>query len=144
MPPDDSIMADARESIRALLATYTSCGDRGRIDEMVSVFADHALLDLPTERHVGREAITRFLQSRVDGEDAARLRGGRHHLTTSRIEFNSDDEAQGWTYFFVMRRGSVLEEGVYIDRFARVDGTWCIAARRVKVIWSLAEAEQSA
>jgi len=128
--------AEARAQIGHVLSVYNNAGDRGRIDEVLGVFAPDGVLEVPAGAHRGHKAIAAFLsrvaQANTGGID---LRGARHHLTTSRIEPDGDG-AQSWTWFFVMRAGTVLQEGTYIDRFVRGTHGWKIAHRRVKVLWT--------
>lgn len=125
-------------AIRHLLGVYNTSGDRAKIDELLTVFAEDGTLEVPGARHAGPAAIGAFLSGVAQtGSDSVDLRGSRHHLTTSRIEFDDEDHAQGWTYFFVMRAGVVLQEGTYVDRFVNTPGGWRIAHRRVKVLWTL-------
>lgn len=132
--------AAARAAIRHLQSIYNTAGDRGRIDEVLGVFTPDGVLEVPGAVHAGRDAINAFLSGvAATGSDSVDLRGSRHHLTTSRIELESLVAAQGWTYFFVMRAGQVLQEGSYIDRFVRLSEGWRIAHRRVKILWTLAQ-----
>ncbi|MDE1145146.1 MAG: nuclear transport factor 2 family protein [Azospirillaceae bacterium] len=135
------IAAEARGAIAHLLTVYNTSGDRGRIDEMLAVFTPDATLEVPGATHEGRDAIGAFMRNVVAGAvGGTDLSGGsRHHLTTSRVEVDGADSARGWTYFFVMRRGTVIEEGTYIDQYVRQDGQWLIRRRRVKLAWALAD-----
>lgn len=129
--------AQDRAEIQHLQGVYNNAGDRGKIDEVVSVFTDDGVLEVPDARHRGRKAITGFLSGVAEtGSDSVDLRGSRHHLTTSRIEFADANSAQGWTYFFVMRAGHVIQEGTYIDQYTRSATGWRIAHRRVKLLWT--------
>ena len=125
----------ARVAIGHLLAIYNSAGDRGKVDDLVTAFAPDGVLDIESEAFAGREAIKNFIGKVASGELPAQLAGARHHLTTSRIEFDNDETAKAWTYFFVMRRCEFLHEGTYIDRCAKIDGRWLITHRRVKIVY---------
>lgn len=130
---------DARAAIRHLQSIYNSAGDRGRTDEVIGVFAADGVLEVPGASHAGQHAIRAFLSGVAEnGSDSVDLRGSRHHLTTSRIDVDGD-AAQGWSYFFVMRRGQVIQEGSYIDRFVETQDGWRIAHRRVKILWTLGD-----
>ena len=59
----------------------------------------------------------------------------RHNLTTSRIEFVSDAEADCWTYFIVYTKFGPDHMGTYIDKFRKHGDRWLIAHRRVKLHW---------
>lgn len=125
----------AREAIRSTLALYNSAGDRGAIDEMMACFADDALLEVGEDRPSGSAAIRAYYQAIRDsgligGADA---RPTRHHLTTSRIEFDGPERANGWTYFLLVRDGRIIQNGIYVDRFRRDGDRWVFTYRRVKV-----------
>ena len=134
----DSEKTLARAEIRHLQSIYNTSGDRAKIDDLAAVFTEDGALEVPGAVYRGRAEIVGFLSGIVDtGSDSVDLRGSRHHLTTGRIEFDDADTAQGWTYFFVMRAGQVLQEGTYIDRFVRTGAGWRLQHRRVKILWSL-------
>lgn len=129
-----------RAAIRHLQSIYNTEGDRGRIDALVEVFTEDGTLEILGESHEGRDAIHRYLTDvSQNGAPNVDLSGSRHHLTTSRIEFTGPDLAQGWTYFFVMRKGEVLQEGTYVDHFTKSETGWLIAYRRVKLVWTKGE-----
>lgn len=129
--------AAARAAIRHTQSVYNTSGDRGRISELIAVFTEDGILEVPGESHAGRKAIFDYLSRVADGKvEGADLAGARHHLTTSRIEFEGADKALGWTYFYVMRRGQVIEEGTYIDQYVAKSDGWLIAHRRVKLLYS--------
>jgi hypothetical protein len=125
--------AVARSAIRHVLSVYNNAGDHGRLDELLAQFADDAVFEVPDRQITGLPAIRDYFTN-ITGRRAD-LRGSRHHLTTSRIEFDNSDEARGWTYWIVSRHGTALQEGMYVDRFARRDGRWKFTHRRVKVLW---------
>jgi hypothetical protein len=47
----------------------------------------------------------------------------------------SGDEATGRTYFLVVTNQGPSHQGIYIDRFRKVEGRWLIAEREVTVGW---------
>jgi ABC-type dipeptide/oligopeptide/nickel transport system ATPase subunit len=133
-------VTDPRAEIRHLQSIYNTAGDRGRIDDVLTVFAEDGVLDIPGRTLAGKSAIAAFLSNVArTGSDSVDLRGSRHHLSTSRIDLVGEDAALGWSYFFVMRAGQVIQEGTYIDRFARIPEGWRIAHRRVKILWTLGD-----
>lgn len=137
MQDQDQAQHQARAEIRHIQSIYNNAGDRGRIDEVLSVFAGDGVLEVPGSTHAGHDAIRAFLSGVADARSGGiDLRGSRHHLTTCRIELDDAATARGWTYFFVMRAGTVIQEGSYIDRFVRTDDGWRIAHRRVKILWT--------
>lgn len=133
----------ARAQIANVVAIYNNCGDRGRVDEMLEAFTPDAVYDLPGSQYRGADEISAFLSGIVangakppqEGAATTSLAGARHHLTTNRIEFLSDVEADSWTYFFTMARGVVFQEGLYIDRLTHTQSGWRISHRRVKILW---------
>lgn len=131
-------MTNDRAEIAHLISIYNNCCDRGVFSELTNVFAPGARIEVEEDTFEGVESFLEFL-SAVKANTAGKLNlaGSRHHLTTSRVEFSSETEAQGWTYFFVMRRGEVLQEGLYVDHFTKRAEGWRISGRRVKMIWSL-------
>jgi 3-phenylpropionate/cinnamic acid dioxygenase small subunit len=143
----------ARAQIRNTIAIYNNAGDRGRIEEVLEAFAEAAVYDLPSQRMEGHKQIFEFLSGVAargraaaagDTQTASKGAGARHHLTTQRIEFTSDSEADAWTYFFTMSRGEVFQEGLYIDHLARTPKGWKIKHRRVKLHWNVNEAASAA
>ena len=140
MTPDQVL---AREAIAHTQSIYNTEGDRGRLDGLLLTFTQDGVLELDRGTFEGREAIRGALSTAVDDKrreavdpapGAARV-FLRHHLTTRRIEFVSDDEADAWTYFFVMTPIGLDHCGVYVDRFVRAGERWLIARRRVKIDW---------
>ncbi|MET0239856.1 MAG: nuclear transport factor 2 family protein [Sphingobium sp.] len=134
----DHDIAVARDQIRHLLSCYNNMADRGRIDEFVGLFAPDGVLQITHETLVGRDAIFAAIGSVASGtRPDVNLMGSRHQLTTCRIEMTGEDSAEGWTYFFVSRRGTIIEEGTYIDRFVRLPEGWRFAHRRVKMLYTI-------
>jgi uncharacterized protein (TIGR02246 family) len=131
---NDEVIAHA--AIRHVMAIYNMAGDRGQLEEVFGTFTDDAILEVPGETYRGQAEIRKFYQSAVEGWAVSTKPGRRRHfLGTSRIDLLGPDEAQGWSYFQVIRAGEIEETGIYADRFARRDGRWLIAHRRVKIEW---------
>jgi hypothetical protein len=135
--PDQAL---AREEIRHTLSVYNTAGDRGRLDELASTFTADGVLEFGETHLAGRRAIVAGLGGgnvqptrTEDGDAAPGLL--RHQLTTSRVEFGDEGRANVWTYFMVVTAIGLDHCGVYVDRFAEVDGRWLIEHRRVKVEW---------
>lgn len=136
---NETEQAQARNAIRHLQSVYNNCGDRGRIADLMAIFTEDGILDIPGQTFAGPDAIAKFLSGVFGGppdRTGIDLAGSRHHLTTGRIEFDNPDWAQSWTYFLVIRRGTVIQEGTYIDTLTRRGGAWKIAHRRVKILWT--------
>lgn len=134
----DLEIAVARDQIRHLVACYNNMADRGRIDEFVLLFAEDGILQITHQALEGRAAILRELSSIASGtRPDVNLTGSRHQITTCRIEMTGEETAQGWTYFFVSRRGTIIEEGTYIDRYTKTPDGWRFAHRRVKMLYTI-------
>lgn len=132
---------DARLQIQQTMAVYATSVDNGDVDGVVSVFSEGAALQASNGPVIhGLEAIRAFYEPVIGPSRPDRAAGEpipllRHNLTTSRVEFDSDDFAQGWTYFMVMTRHGLDHAGRYIDRFSRSGDRWKIADRRIVVEW---------
>lgn len=121
-----------REAIRVLMARYNIAGDRGDIATLAATFAVDGVLSFNGEPCTGRPAITARLSG--GGTRNPALTVSRHHLTTSLIEIDGD-AATGRSYFHVLTDIGPDHHGVYVDRFARIDGDWRIAHREVRIDW---------
>jgi hypothetical protein len=134
--PDQAV---AREAIRYTQSAYHLAGDRGRVDELVRSFTEDGVLELSAGTFVGREAIAERL-GRVGGDKPALPPGVRpflhHHLTSSHLEFLSDVEATGASYFLVMSPVGVDHCGRYADTYVRAGDRWLIAHRKATVSWA--------
>jgi hypothetical protein len=131
-------IAIARDQIRALVALYNNSGDRGRIDDLAGVFTPDGVLELAKQTLNGRAAISAELSAIAKGaRPEVNLAAARHQLTTTRIDMIDAHHAQGWIYFFVSRRGQIIEEGTYIDQYERTSEGWRIKHRRVKMLFTV-------
>jgi uncharacterized protein (TIGR02246 family) len=123
----------ARESIRDLVARYNANGDSGRLDQMMELFAEDAVMQIDGgDAHEGRAAIRRFFESAVDG--FADVEGPvlvRHSVTTHVIDVTGPETATGRAYFTVFLADGPDHWGRYVDDYRRVDGLWRFAKRRV-------------
>ena len=129
-----------REEIRVLQNAYNIAGDRGRAEDLSKVFAEDGVLQSRAGESNGREAIVAQLSRRT--RDGA-LREGidrpmefvRHNLTTSEVTFDSATEARGRTYFIVYSEIGPDHQGVYVDRYRKIDGAWKITHRQARIDW---------
>jgi hypothetical protein len=142
-----------RDEIRQLLATYTIEGDRGRVDDMLHIFSDDAVLQTSAWRAEGRAGIRKALggggQPRPAATAAtagsatpaagARGRVMRHHLTSSLITFKGADAAVGRTYWLNYSEKGADHTGLYADTYKRIDGKWRIVSREVRIDWKSPE-----
>lgn len=127
----------ARESIRATLARYNLCGDRGRLDELAACFAPDGVMEIEGEwTATGRDAIVEQLRGPVRQLSArAQKPLLRHHLSTQGIELTGPDEARAWTYFTAHTEIGPDHSGRYVDALRRIGGAWLFTHRRVVIEW---------
>jgi hypothetical protein len=125
----------AREEIRTLIARYNHAGDRGRLDELVDCFGADGVMEIEGLAPLqGRSAIRRHLEGVVADLAAASEHATlRHHVSSISIELDSRLEARAHSYFVVFTELGLDHWGRYADHFARVDASWQIAHRRVRV-----------
>lgn len=118
-------------AIRQLLARYNVLGDRGRVAEMVEVFAADGVLCALDRTAKGHDAIAAMLSA---NPTSPRHTLTRHHLTTQLIEVNGDS-AEARSYFVVFTNIGADHHGVYIDKLQRIAGHWLIMRRDVRLDW---------
>jgi hypothetical protein len=132
--------ASELEAIRHTMAAYNIAGDRMRLDELANTFAPHGVLETPTARLEGREAIMAGL-GRDRGADAPAPRAQRgltfvrHNLTTSLLDLTGEASAEGRSYFVVFTDIGPDHMGCYVDRLIKTDGRWVFEYRRVLIDW---------
>jgi hypothetical protein len=138
----------ARESIRDCIARYNAYGDRGRIDEMMTVFSPDAVMETHGHVYNGYDEIHDFFQSVVDESRAAwdpkhntaptptqewMARGQRpfirHYTATTLIDVLSEHEARASSYYVVIAVHGIDHWGRYFDEYGLVDGKWLITKR---------------
>lgn len=125
----------AREHIRDTLARYNHSGDRGRLAELAACFAPEGVLELKDDdRSTGPKEIEARL-SRVVSASQNRTRRPliRHHVSSTQIQLEDDQEARVRSYFLVFTETGLDHWGRYEDLFCRVGESWLIAHRRVKI-----------
>ena len=127
----------ARENARDLVARYNACGDADEIDELVSLFARDAVLDVGDwGRHEGRDAIRAFFEGvrrPMAAGAASERRLIRHFTATHRIDVEREGEARGQCYFLVLTGDGLDHWGRYLDLYTIEDGAWRFARREVVV-----------
>jgi len=124
----------ARAGVQDTLARYCHLVDAGRLDELLLLFMEDAVLeagDLPPAR--GRAAIREVF--RGTGE---RLAAGaarpliRHHLTSVVVDVEGPEAASAASYFLAVTERGVDHWGRYRDRLVRQGDRWLIQHRRVR------------
>lgn len=123
----------AREQIRELVASYTHLGDGGRLDAMVELFADDAVLHASDTEYRGHAEIRSFFDGIVDDRSAAAHRTFvRHHIANLTITVSSADSATGSSYWAVYSDDGFESSGRYRDEYVRTaDGEWRFQRRKI-------------
>lgn len=136
----DSWELTAREEIRDLLARYTWAGDRGRIDDLVSLFSGRGVLDLGDHggRLEGPAAIRAGLVAVADRLATAGPAGGpigmvQHHVSSVLITEVGGAGATVRSYYAVHTAIGLDHWGRYADRVELEIGRWRFAQRMVVV-----------
>jgi uncharacterized protein (TIGR02246 family) len=125
---------EARESIRDLVARYNACGDSGRFDDMLALFAEDAVLEVPDGTHTGRVAIRAFFErvaTRTGAGPGQSSRFVRHFTATHQIDVVSEREARGRCYYAVLTERGLDHWGRYVDAYRCENGRWLFARRQV-------------
>ncbi len=125
----------ARESIRDLVARYNANGDAGRIDAMMALFANDAVLEVVgSGRYEGAEEIRGLFEgAAMRGEGGTEIRFLRHFTATHQIDIDGPEQATGRCYFVVFTDHGPDHWGRYLDRYACEDERWLFRERRVHV-----------
>ena len=125
----------ARETIRDLVARYAHAADRGRFDDLVSLFTDDGVLELPDGRSAqGPGQIRALLQEAGTSLRAATtVPWVRHHVSSHAITLHDRERAEGFAYFLVITEHGPDHWGRYQDQYVRAGDRWHFARRRVRV-----------
>ena len=125
----------AREAIRDLVARYAHAADRGRFDDLIALFTDDGLLELPDGRIAqGHAAIRAMLADAGTSLRAATtVPWVRHHVSSHAIDVRDQTHAEGFAYFLVVTERGPDHWGKYHDRYVVAGDHWCFATRRVRV-----------
>jgi hypothetical protein len=117
------------EEIRSLQSRYCLHLDRKQWDELASVFAPDARLELNDrdDSPTTPERIVGFIAAALPTIQTS------HHATCSNVELIDDDHAHGLWEAMYAAEGGPISFGFYDNDFRRVDGVWKIAVmRRIK------------
>ena len=124
----------AREGIRETVARYAQLVDAGRIDELVALFAEDAVLEagtLPPAR--GRAAIAELFRGTGERLASAATRPLiRHHVSNLTIDVGGP-AADARSYFLAITERGPDHWGRYRDRLAYIGGLWLFMSRVVRV-----------
>src|SRR2546428_13686541 len=111
----------AREAIRETVARYAHLVDRGRIDELVLLFAEDGTLEAGDRPPAtGRDAIREFFLEtgkRLAAASARRLI--RHHVANLTIDVTGPDDATAEAYFLALTDHRPCHWGPYRDHLVR-------------------------
>src|SRR3990170_6397666 len=98
----------ARESVRDLVARYNASGDSSRVDEVVALFWDDAVMDLASDHgstlHRGHDEIRAIFTGTAERWQASDLAGSevlgtfhvRHRVSTLVIDVVDPASARGY------------------------------------------------
>ena len=123
----------ARELIRDTIARYAHLVDRGRIDELLELFAEDATLeagDAPPAR--GRAAIRAVFVGTGARLATAAPPLVRHHVSNVLIDVAGPDAATAQSYFVAFTARGADHWGRYRDRFVRQGSRWLFQHRRAR------------
>lgn len=125
----------ARESIRDLVARYNANGDTGRFAQVLELFAEDAVMEVPDRRFDGRDDIATLFtgtQQNVKSLGAPNKPVYmRHNTSTHQIDLIDSTHAKGRCYYFVMMAHGPDHWGRYIDEYEMRDGAWVFTLRKV-------------
>jgi hypothetical protein len=131
----------ARESVRDVIARYNAYGDSGRMDDLLELFTQDAVMDMDGEVFEGRQAIRdgfvaagRSFVAFAKASNAPRdLPVLRHYTATHVIDATSPTTATCSSYFLTFLHHGPDHWGSYSDELREADGRWQISRRRVAV-----------
>lgn len=125
--------AEVAEQIRALLAALAQAQDDGRTDDMVSLYAEDGVVDVPglgtfSGASALREAFTGWAPTVPQ----------RHIVANTLVTKWDRDAAQVVSDVVFLQRGdsgwAVATVARYHDTFRNSDGTWALARRSMEFI----------
>jgi ketosteroid isomerase-like protein len=125
----------AREEVRAAIHRYAHLVDRGRLDELLELFADDAILEIPDAEPACGHAAIREVFARA-ASHLARAGGPplvRHHVSNVVVDVTDPAAATAESYFLVLGARGPDHWGRYRDRFTCTSGRWLFQHRRVRV-----------
>ena len=133
MTLDDLI---ARESIRHALAFHNHAGDNGDSDGWASTFTEDATLEALGFSLSGRDALHKWKSGNTVFA-AASYRS--HHVSGIVIDLGTPDVADVQSNWLVTTEIGADHGGRYTDKFRKVGDDWCIAHRRIDILWRAAD-----
>ncbi|WP_214103691.1 nuclear transport factor 2 family protein [Acrocarpospora catenulata] len=122
-----------RAAVTDVLLAYCDLVDRAEVDELVAIFTKGASFDYGNGAvFAGKEQLRALFADRL-----GRYRATNHHLSNIRVTL-SGDAASAVSYVYAWHEsaadgGQLHIWGRYIDTLVRVDGTWLLDTRQVRV-----------
>jgi ketosteroid isomerase-like protein len=119
----------ALDLARALVEAYPVAIDANDVDGVVSLFEDGAILETPTARHEGREAIGRFFGSRLVNDTL-------HLVTDTRLDLSGGGQVESRSRFCALVGHAERPEltwGNYVDRITIRDGQARFQVRSISI-----------
>ena len=125
----------ARESIRDIVARYNANGDSGRIDALLDLFTDDAIVEVPPDAlYRGKQEIRSLFDGAAESSrDFEKIGFIRHFTATHQIDLVDECTARGRAYFVVFTAQGADHWGRYLDSYRRVGDRWLFSHRRVAV-----------
>jgi hypothetical protein len=115
--------------VRDLIAHYNLAGDRGHVDDMMSLFAPDAVLTIDGVVHTGHDEIRALLADAKSPHPELI----RHFTGTLQIEVPSPEHAAARCYFEVLTLHGLDHWGRYSDAFRCISDHWLFTSRSVRV-----------
>ena len=127
-------LADEAE-IRNLIARLGHLADSGDLDEYITLFADDAVWQMPTNTHRGRADILEGAHGRRRTAMQGPGTHTRHVNTTLWVRLEGPDDAVAGSYYLFLADCDttpvVRSTGRYEDRFRRTADGWKLASRNI-------------
>ena len=117
------------EGIRRIQALFCQYLDDGNLDGTLSLFTDDCIIHSGGNTHVGREAVTKYLQNFFSGSTPPDNQWA-HILSDGVYEFSEDGmTAEGRSYMTGFRSSEIgrwwlAAANRHHDRFRKVNGQW--------------------
>lgn len=124
--------SEDKDIIREILAKYCTFGDNGRFKELAALFTDDGIWEGRMGKAQGRAEIEALMlrTNPLPGQGPV-----RRHLVTNVVIDIEGAMATVRSSFMMLRESAdgpaIGAVGSYLDRFAKLGGTWLIRSREV-------------
>lgn len=125
------------EQLQKLMHRYSACLDNGRLDELVSLFADDGVWDGSAwglAEISGTADLRAFFHATIN----AHAGSGTVHLVFNHIIDVASDTASATAYFqaFGLNPDGTRKDslGLYTDQFVRIGSEWKFSRRSVRAV----------